>query len=161
MTAPAASAPIASAGMLIRRPVAEVFAAFVDPAITARFWFTGGSAPLTPGAEVRWDWAMYGVSTDVKVKAIEPERRILIDWDTATRPTEIEWRFEPRGDATWVTVENRGFPATGEGVAAALDSTGGFALVMAGAKIWLEHGVEPGFVLDRFPDSRAPDWKDR
>ncbi|MBC7990984.1 MAG: polyketide cyclase, partial [Luteimonas sp.] len=28
--------------MLIRRPVAEVFEAFVDPAITSRFWFTRG-----------------------------------------------------------------------------------------------------------------------
>lgn len=30
----------AKAEMLIRRPVAEVFAAFVDPAVTTRIWFT-------------------------------------------------------------------------------------------------------------------------
>jgi uncharacterized protein YndB with AHSA1/START domain len=30
----------AKAEMLIRRPVAEVFEAFVDPAVTTRFWFT-------------------------------------------------------------------------------------------------------------------------
>lgn len=29
--------------MLICKPVAEVFEAFVNPAITARFWFTKGS----------------------------------------------------------------------------------------------------------------------
>jgi uncharacterized protein YndB with AHSA1/START domain len=29
--------------MLIRKPVAEVFEAFVDPAITSRFWFNKGS----------------------------------------------------------------------------------------------------------------------
>jgi len=149
---------IASAGMLIRRPVAQVFAAFVDPAITARFWFTGGSAPLTPGAEVRWDWAMYGVGTDVRVKAIEPDRRILIDWDIASNPTEVEWRFDPRGDHTWVTVENRGFDEGSDGMAAALESAGGFALVLAGAKIWLEHGIEPGFVADRHPDARVAGW---
>ena len=154
------AAPVASAGMLIRRPAVEVFEAFVDPAVTSRFWFTGGSGRLEPGARVRWDWAMYGVGTDVVVKAIEPERRILVDWDVDSDPTEVEWRFEARGDETWVTVENRGFRGSPEEQAGkALDSTGGFALVLAGAKVWLEHGIEPGFVVDRHPESRVPGWE--
>ena len=153
------TAPVASAGMLIRRPVAEVFEAFVDPAVTARFWFSEGSGRLAPGARVTWTWGMYGISTQVQVKAIEPNRRILIDWDVDSDPTEVEWRFEARGGATWVTVENRGFSgAPDEQVAKALDSTGGFALVLAGAKIWLEHGIEPGFVVDRHPDARVAGW---
>ena len=155
------TAPVASAGMLIRRPAAEVFEAFIDPAITSRFWFSRGSARLEPGVDVRWDWDMYGVGTDVFVKAIEPGRRILISWDNRTDPTEVEWRFEPRGEHTWATVENRGFHGSPEQqVAGALDSTGGFALVMAGAKIWLEHGIDPRFVPDRHPDHRVAGWKD-
>lgn len=150
--------PVVSSGMLIRRPSRVVFAAFADPAVTSRFWFSNGSAPLAPGARVRWDWEMYGAGTDVLVKAVEPDRRILIDWDLDD-PTEVEWRFEPRGDHTWVTVENRGFTADAAGVRAALDSANGFALVLAGAKIWLEHGVEPGFVLDRHPDAVLPGWR--
>lgn len=153
------AAPVASAGMLIRRPVAAVFEAFVDPAITRQFWFTKGSGRLEPGARVRWDWAMYGVGTDVVVRAVEPDRRILIDWDIDSDPTEVEWRFEARGDETWVTVENRGFNGSSEAQAGkALESTGGFALVLAGAKIWLEHGVEPRFVIDRHPDARVEGW---
>jgi uncharacterized protein YndB with AHSA1/START domain len=35
--------PMATAEMLIRRPVPEVFEAFVNPAITSKFWFTKGS----------------------------------------------------------------------------------------------------------------------
>jgi uncharacterized protein YndB with AHSA1/START domain len=147
--------------MLIRRPVGEVFEAFVDPALTSRFWFTRGSDRLEPGAQVRWDWAMYGVGTDVRVKAVEPGRRILIDWDIADDPTEVEWLFEDRDGAAFVTVENRGFDDSAAGVAKALDSTGGFVLVLAGAKIWLEHGIEPRFVLDRHPDARVAEWRDR
>jgi uncharacterized protein YndB with AHSA1/START domain len=154
------SAPAAVAGMLIRRPVAEVFRAFVDPEVTRRFWFTDGSSVLEPGAVVTWTWAMYGTSTEVVVKSVEPDRRILIDWDNRSTPTEVEWRFEPRGDHTWVTVENRGFSDDADGVARALDSTGGFASVMAGAKFWLEHGIEPGLVVDRFPDHHAKGWSE-
>jgi len=153
-------APVADAGLLIRRPIAEVFAAFVDPAVTARFWFSRGSGPLEPGAVVRWDWEMYAAGTDVRVKAVEPGRRLLVDWDLEN-PTEIEWRFEARGDQTWVTVQNRGFTDDAEGLAKALDAAGGFALVLAGAKIWLEHGIEPRFVADRHPDHHAPGWRDR
>ena len=32
--------PIAKAEMLIRKPVAEVFEAFINPEITTKFWFT-------------------------------------------------------------------------------------------------------------------------
>ena len=55
----------AKAEMLIRKPVAEVFEAFVDPAITSRFWFTRGSGRLEPGKQVAWEWEMYGVSAQV------------------------------------------------------------------------------------------------
>ena len=39
-------AATAKAEMLIRRPVADVFIAFVDPLITSNFWFTKGSDRL-------------------------------------------------------------------------------------------------------------------
>lgn len=155
------TAAVASACMLIRRPAAEVFEAFVDPAVTSRFWFTRGSGRLATGARVRWDWEMYGVGTDVLVKALEPARRILIDWDTADDPTEVEWLFEARGGETFVTVENRGFDDSPAGAARALDSTGGFNLVMAAAKVWLEHGISPCIIEDAHAAQRLPDWKGR
>jgi hypothetical protein len=70
----------AKAQMVIRKPVAEVFEAFVDADVTTKFWFTKSSAV---------------------------------------------------GDA--------------------LDSTAGFNLVLAGAKAYLEHGIEPNLVADHMP----------
>lgn len=155
--------PVAKAGLVIRRPVAEVYEAFVNPAVTTRFWFTHGSARLEQGARVRWEWEMYGFVSDVVVKAIEPGRRILVDWGGYDAPTEVEWTFAERGsDRTRVEVVNRGFAGTPERrLEQAIDSTGGFALVLAGAKIWLEHGIEPGFVLDVHPDAVVEAWRDR
>jgi uncharacterized protein YndB with AHSA1/START domain len=147
--------PVATAQMLIRRPAADVFEAFADPAITTRFWFSGSSGRLEPGASVRWDWDMYGVSTPVAAREIEPGRRIAIDWGDEDEATSVEWRFEPRGeDRTFVTVRNWGFRGDPDKVVAqALDSTGGFNLVLAGLKAWLEHGVELRLVEDHAPDS--------
>jgi hypothetical protein len=73
-------APVAKAEMLIRKPVAEVFEAFINPEITSKFWFTKGSGRLEVGKPIQWDWEMYNVSAQVTVKAIEENKRILIEW---------------------------------------------------------------------------------
>lgn len=145
--------PVARAEMQIRRPPAQLFEAFADPAITAHFWFTHGSGRLDPGARVKWEWAMYGFSVDVEVQAIEPGRRIEVTWSAYGAPSTIEWRFTPLADGTtFVSVVNAGFAGSdAEKMKAALDATEGFAFVLAGAKAWLEHGVELNLVRDRFP----------
>lgn len=148
-----ARTPVAKTGMLIRRPVAEVFAAFVDPAITTKFWFTKSSGLLEPGARVRWEWAMHGAAVDVDVRAVEPNERILIEWAGDPSPTTVEWRFAPRpGGTTFVEIENAGFGGDADrAVAQALDATEGFTLVLAGLKAWLEDDLALNLVADRFP----------
>lgn len=141
--------PATHAHMLIRRPVAEVFQAFIDPAITSRFWFSRGDEPLAEGKTVSWHWDMYGVAAQVQVIAIEENRRIVIQW-----PNTVEWTFTPKGDdATFVTVTESGFTGTDdEKVALAIDSMGGFTMVLAGCKAYLEHGIELNLVADHNPD---------
>jgi uncharacterized protein YndB with AHSA1/START domain len=46
--------PVAKTGMLIRRPVVDVFAAFIDPAATSQFWFAKSSGRLEVGKQVNW-----------------------------------------------------------------------------------------------------------
>lgn len=139
--------------MLIRRPVGEVFQAFVDPEVTTRFWFTESSGELEPGAEVRWEWGMYGASTTVSVKEFEEGSRILVEWDPES-PREVEWRFFPgENGTTFVRITETGFEGTGdEIVAQALDSKGGFTIVLAAAKALLEHDVVLTLVADAHPE---------
>ena len=56
---------IVEAQMLIRKPAAEVFQAFIDPEITKHFWFTRSSGSLEEGKTITWEWEMYEVSTQV------------------------------------------------------------------------------------------------
>lgn len=145
------------AEMLIRRPPADVFEAFVNPAITTRFWFTKSSGRLEAGKRVRWEWEMYGVHDEVEVKAIEPGRRILYEWSFPD-PNTVEWTFAPHDKGTLVTVVNTGFSGD-DMVAQALDSTQGFNIVLCAAKAWLEHGVELNAVADKAPDHNKPGWE--
>lgn len=145
--------PVARAGMLIRRPAAVVFEAFVDPEVTTRFWFTKGSSRLETGKRARWDWEMYDVSIEVTAKAVEPNERIVIEWPGYSGPTIVEWKLTATGDdTTFVDITESGFTGTGDELAKFMaDSTEGFALVLAGAKALLEHGVQLNLVADRFP----------
>ena len=145
--------PVAKTGMLIRRPVADVFDAFVDPAITTKFWFTRSTGRLEVGRPVEWYWDMYGVSTRVVPQTLEPNRRILVEWSGAAGPTTVEWTFTPRDDGTtFVAIANSGFVGDGDAlVQQVADSTQGFAIVLAGLKALLEHDVRLNLVGDRYP----------
>jgi uncharacterized protein YndB with AHSA1/START domain len=146
--------PVAKAELLIRRPVEQVFRAFIDPEITTRFWFTKSSGKLERGKRVRWDWEMYGVHSDVEVKEIEDNRRIVIEWSSYVGRTPVEWVFKSRSDGTtFVTITNYGFHGNAnEVVKQAIESTQGFTYVLSGLKALLEHGIELNLVTDKCPD---------
>ena len=139
--------------MLIRKPVAEVFEAFVDPEITTRFWFTKSSGRLEAGKALTWTWEMYSHSVQVDIKELEVNKRILIEWGNYGSMTTVEWIFTPyENDSTYVSITNSGFQGDGDKVVNdALDSKGGFTWVLAGLKALLEHNIELNAIADAFP----------
>jgi uncharacterized protein YndB with AHSA1/START domain len=142
------------AQMLIRKPVSEVFTAFLEPAVTTRFWFNKSNGKLEPGKKIRWEWETYDVSATVSTKAIELDKRILIEWGDP--PRTVEWLLTTRADnTTLVSISEWGFRGSDDGVfAQALDSMGGFTLVLAGLKALLEHDVVLNLVADHHPDAQ-------
>lgn len=142
---------VVDAQMLIRKPVADVYEAFVNPQITTKFWFTKSSGRLELGKEVRWDWEMFGVGDELIVKELEVDHRILIEWGSDS--TRVEWNFVPHGDsATLVKISNSGFPAMADDMLVqAVDAKGGYTIVLAGLKAWLEHGIELNLIQDQYP----------
>ncbi len=146
--------PIAKAELLIRKPVAEIYETFVNPARTCKFWFSISTGRLEVGKRIRWEWEMYGISTSVDVNILDPGKRIIIDWGVDENPITVEWIFTYRAnDATLVSIINSGFSGDGDRVVEeAMSSAAGFELVLAGLIAYLEHGIELNLVADRFPD---------
>lgn len=139
------------AQMMIRKPVATVFEAFINPDITRHFWFTRGSARLEAGRSVLWEWEMYGVSSPVRVLAILSDEKIIIDWgEPATRVIFGFRALAP--DQTYVEIRQSGLQESGEELLAQVnDLTGGFTTVLDGLKAYLEHGINLNLVADKFP----------
>lgn len=150
------TAPMVKAEMLIRKPPAEVFNAFADPAVTTKFWFTKSSGKLEAGKRLRWEWEMYGVGDDIDVKEIEPNKRIVFEW-SFPKSNLVEMTFAPHAKGTMVTITNSGLRSD-DVIAEALDLTQGWNLVLAAAKAWLEHGIQLNVVADKAPDHNVKGW---
>jgi uncharacterized protein YndB with AHSA1/START domain len=141
----------AEAQMLIRKPVAEVFEALVNPELTKNFWFTKGSGRLEVNKKLTWEWEMYNVTTPVVAKEILQNEKIVFVWDE--QPKTVEFRFRSlRDDATFVTVTECGYQETGDQLVEVIKrSTGGFTTVLDGLKAFLEHTINLNLVADKFP----------
>ncbi|MFP3595243.1 SRPBCC family protein [Chryseobacterium sp. SIMBA_029] len=138
------------AQMLIRKPIEDVFEAFVNPEITTQFWFTKSTGVLEAGKTVTWEWEMYGVKSDVKVNEIIPNQLIKTEWGNPS--THVDYEFRKMEKGTFVVIKSYGFTQTGEDLLKTInDNTGGFTTVLDGCKAYLEHGLKLNLIEDKFP----------
>lgn len=146
--------PTVHATMGIRWPAAEAFNAFVDPAVTKRFWIAGSTGPLEPGSTVTWTMNATGAEATVKVREFDPANRLAFDWGEDNAMSFVDFRFSDWNDGhCLVEVTETGFDGNGDELAAhAADSTGGFTMVLCSLKALLEHDIELGAVTDRLPE---------
>lgn len=138
--------------MMIRKPIKVVFNAFIDPKITTNFWFTKSSGKLEKGKTVKWEWEMYGHSTEVIVNDIVENKKISIEWDKPS--TNVDFEFETLSEnQTYVTIKHYGFNNTGEKLIESIkDNTGGFTTVLDGLKAYLEHNINLNLIADKYPN---------
>jgi len=96
---------------------------------------------------------MYQLTVPVLVKKVVVNERILIEWGAGEHLSTVEWTFKSLGSSkTFVEITNFDFKGTEEEITnKVIDSTGGFTMVVAGLKAWLEHGIELNLIGDKFP----------
>ncbi|WP_106917513.1 SRPBCC family protein [Chryseobacterium aurantiacum] len=138
------------AQMLIRKPIEDVFEAFINPEVTTNFWFTKSTGKLEEGKTATWEWEMYGVKSEVKVQQIIPNELIRTEWGALS--TNVDYEFKTMEKGTLVVIKSYGFSQTGEDLLKVInDNTGGFTTVLDGCKAYLEHGIKLNLIEDKFP----------
>jgi uncharacterized protein YndB with AHSA1/START domain len=149
------TAPSVDVGMLIRRSPHDVFEALADPSITTRFWYTKSTGRMAQGAELTWEWEMYGASARVWVREIQADRSIRFCWDSysPSHPTTVGFRFVPyENDTTYLSITETGFSGDADTqVSQALDSTAGFTMLLSSLKAALEHDITLRVTIDAHP----------
>ncbi|MFL9832834.1 SRPBCC family protein [Chryseobacterium terrae] len=138
------------AQMLIRKPIQEVFEAFIDPEITTNFWFTKSTGKLDEGKTITWEWEMYGAKSEVKVLEIIPNKLIKTTWGLFSNNVDYEFKEMEKG--TLVIIKSYGYSEIGDELLTVInDNTGGFTTVLDGCKAYLEHGINLRLIEDKFP----------
>jgi uncharacterized protein YndB with AHSA1/START domain len=134
---------VAKTYIKVKRPVAEVFDAVVDPAKMASYFITSGSARMETGRTVTWYWADYGdAKLDVDVERVTPTTSIAWSWRASGAGTRVEMTFEPlAGDLTKVSVAEDGWDKTDAGIAKLAENMQGWTQFMCGLKAFVEHGI--------------------
>ncbi|MGZ7107405.1 MAG: SRPBCC domain-containing protein, partial [Methanobacterium sp.] len=85
--------------------------------------------------------------------SIIKNEKIIVQWGNYDEKTRVEWTFTPLDKSrTFVNIVNSGFKGTPDELMEKVrDSTGGFTLVLAGLKAYLEHNIKLNLIVDRFP----------
>lgn len=151
--------PMVATGMGVHRSPADTFAAFVDPALTKRFWINDSTGPLEPDTTVTWSFNASGAQAEVVVRRFDPGKRLVFDWGPTDTKFTVDIEFAPwRGAGCYVHITEVGFTGDADQLAAhATDSTSGFTLVLCSLKALLEHDLELGAVRDRDPSASGKD----
>lgn len=138
------------AQMLIRKPIQEVFEAFINPEITTNFWFTKSTGKLEEGKTITWEWEMYSAKSEVKVLQIIPNHLIKTEWGLFSNNVDYEFKEMEKG--TLVIIKSYGYSEKGDELLSVInDNTGGFTTVLDGCKAYLEHGINLRLIEDKFP----------
>jgi uncharacterized protein YndB with AHSA1/START domain len=124
----------------IARPVAEVLEAIVDPARMTQYFISRGSARMTSGAELEWEWADVGAKLAIHVRAVEADKVTFL-WSATGTPTQVTLALEPDGGSTKITATELPFELSEEAAARAIGQTQGWTDFCCSLKAYLQHGI--------------------
>jgi uncharacterized protein YndB with AHSA1/START domain len=120
---------------------AEVFDAVVDPARMSQYFISRGSARMTEGAHVDWEWDDVDAKLRIHVVHVVPNEKIVFLWSATGTPTKVALALSADGDKTKITAREAPFALTQEGVARALNQNQGWTDFCLCLKAYLQHGI--------------------
>jgi len=124
----------------IAAPLSRVHEAIVDPAKMTNYFISRGSARMTAGASVEWEWADANAKATVDVLEVTPNR-IAFEWSASNEKTKVTLDLTADGDATKLAITESSFRMMSDGVKRALEQTRGWTDFACSLKAYLVHGV--------------------
>ncbi len=128
----------------IRKPVAEVFDAVVNPDKLTRYFIQTTTGPMVPGSTVMWKFPEYESLVPVTVEEVSPPSRLVFAWpaDGGAYLTRVEMSLETldSGD-TMVRISESGWPGDARGLERSHGNAGGWMHMLTCLKGWIEYGI--------------------
>jgi uncharacterized protein YndB with AHSA1/START domain len=127
----------------IRKPVAEVFAAVVEPQQLTAYFIQTSSGPLAEGATVKWTFAEAPEPLEVIVRRITRNETIVFEWAGGrSYNTRVEMEFKPLdAGSTMVLIRESGWRADARSVELSYANAGGWMHMMCCLKALVEYRI--------------------
>ena len=126
----------------ILKPAHEVFEAIVDPIKMSKYFISKSSGRMEEGKQIRWRFPEFDAEFPIRVGKVEKNKYIAYHWDVGGRDLLVEMTLSPQdGDATVVTVTEKGMENDEAGIKWLIGNTGGWANFLACLKAYLEYGI--------------------
>lgn len=135
----------AGAKIQIRKPVAEVFEAIVEPEKMSNYFIAKGSGRMEAGKKVMWSFpeAPFSEAFPIRVDRIEKDRHVSFYWEGIPGAQHlVQITLEAAGpEATVVSVSEKGGRQDEAGLKWLKGNTEGWANFLACMKAYLEYGI--------------------
>jgi len=128
----------------IKKPINEVFEAFVDPVKIGNFWFSSSSERWKEGKLITLRYDEYGAEGTIKVLEVERNKRIVFSWGAESNEETIViiTLKELEQVGTIIEVSESGFNEEDtEIVSKMLGQKEGWVYTLTCLKAYLENGV--------------------
>lgn len=126
----------------ISKPAKAIFAAIIDPEEMSNYFISQGSAKMEQGKTILWRFPEFDLEFPIRVDKIEPDKYISFYWEMDGIDLLVEIFLAPRsGDATLVTVTEKGRNNDEAGIKWLMGNTEGWANFLACLKAYLEYGI--------------------
>jgi uncharacterized protein YndB with AHSA1/START domain len=131
------------AAIQILKPAAEVFEAIADAGKMSQYFISKSTGRLEEGKVLIWKFPEFDMEFPVKSGKIRKDEYISFYWDSDGIELLVEMTLEPKrnGEATLVTITEKGRKNDEAGIKWLIGNTGGWANFLACLKAFLEYGV--------------------
>lgn len=131
----------------IRKPVAEVFDAIVNPEKIGSYFATGGvSAPMKEGSTITWSFLEFPGNQPMSIRKLVKDKEIELDWiEDEGKKTDVLIKFEELGpQETLVTIKHSGHKEDESGLKDSYAHCEGWTVMLSSLKAYLEFGINIG-----------------
>ncbi len=127
----------------IKKPIEDVFNAFVDNSIITKYFTTGASAPIAKkGDKIQWNWGEH--KTDIVITEFIKNKTVEFDWPgyKVDYDTHVKFEFKEDKGSVIVYVTEENWKKDDAGIDSALANNGGWTDMLKSMKAWVVYGID-------------------
>lgn len=126
----------------ICKPPHDVYEAIADPDKMSQYFIAGSTGRMEEGRHITWRFPEFDMDVPVRVGRMERHNYISYYWNNEDKEMLVEMTLEHRdGNATLVTVTEKGMDNTEAGLKWLKGNTEGWANFLACLKAYVEYGI--------------------